>query len=67
MELQNHRKVWVGRDLKDHLLPTPLPWAGTPCTRPGCSEPHPTWPWALSGKGQPQLLRATYYSVSPPS
>jgi len=22
--------VWVGRDLTDHLLPTPLPWAGTP-------------------------------------
>jgi len=22
--------VWVGRDLIDHLIPTPLPWAGTP-------------------------------------
>jgi len=22
--------VWVGRDLIDHLVPTPLPWAGTP-------------------------------------
>jgi len=21
--------VWVGRDPKDHLIPTPLPWAGT--------------------------------------
>jgi len=21
----NHRMVWVGRDLKDHLVPTPLP------------------------------------------
>jgi len=28
--------VWVGRDLEDHLVPTPLPWAGTPSTRPGC-------------------------------
>jgi len=36
--------VWVGRDLKDHLVPTPLPWAGTPYTRPGCSKPCPTWP-----------------------
>ena len=27
---QNHRMVWVGRNLKDHLVPTPLPWAGTP-------------------------------------
>ena len=30
--------VWAGRDSKDHLVPTPLPWAGTPSTRPGCSE-----------------------------
>ena len=21
---QNHRMVWVGRDLKDHLVPTPV-------------------------------------------
>uniref|UniRef100_A0A8C0AQG3 C2H2-type domain-containing protein n=1 Tax=Buteo japonicus TaxID=224669 RepID=A0A8C0AQG3_9AVES len=32
------------KDVKDHLVPTPLPWAGTPSTRPGCSKPHPTWP-----------------------
>ena len=47
--------VWVGRDLKDHLVPTPLPWAGTPSTRPGCSKSHPAWPWTLPGRGQPQL------------
>jgi len=35
----NHRMVWVGRDLTDHLVPTPLLWAGTPSTSPGCSEP----------------------------
>jgi len=34
--------VWVGRDLIDHKVPMPLPWGGTPSTRPGCSEPHPT-------------------------
>lgn len=28
--LYNHRLVWVGSDLKDHLFPTFLPWAGTP-------------------------------------
>jgi len=28
--------VRVGGDLKDHLVPTPLPWAGTPSTRQGC-------------------------------
>jgi len=22
-----------------HLVPPPLPWAGTPSTRPGCSKP----------------------------
>jgi len=43
-ESQNHRMVWVGRDLKDHLVPTPLPWAETPSTKPRCSKPHPTSP-----------------------
>jgi len=33
--------VWIGRDLKYHLVPNPLPWAGTSSTRPGCSKPHP--------------------------
>jgi len=37
MVLQNYRMVGVGGDLKDHLVPTPLPWAGAPSTRPGCS------------------------------
>lgn len=34
--------VWIGRDLKDHIIPPPLPWEGTPYTRPGCSKPPPT-------------------------
>jgi len=50
-ESWNHRIVWVGRDLKDHLVPTPLPWAGTAYTRPGCSKPYPAWPWTLPGRG----------------
>jgi len=29
-ESQNHRMVWVGRELKGHLVPTLLPWVGTP-------------------------------------
>jgi len=33
----------VGRDLKDHPLPTPLPWAGMAPTRSGWPQPHPTW------------------------
>lgn len=31
--------VWVGRDLKDHLVSAPLPWAGTPSTTSGYLEP----------------------------
>jgi len=56
--------VWVGRD---YLVPAPLPWAGTPSTRPGCSKPCPTWPWTLPWRGQSQLLWATCASASPHS
>lgn len=42
-DLGNHRIVWDGRDLKDHLLPTPLAQTGTLSTRPGCSKPHLAW------------------------
>ena len=38
VELWNRAMVWVRRDLKDYLIPTPLPWKGTPSTRPGCSK-----------------------------
>ena len=65
--LQNHRKVWDGRGLIDHLVPPPLPWAGTPSTRPGCSKPRPTWAWTFPGRGHPQLLWATYARASPSS
>jgi len=44
IESYNHRTVWLGRNLKDHLVPTLLPWAGTPSTRSDCSKPRPTWP-----------------------
>jgi len=30
--------VWVGRDLIDHLVPTPLPRAETSSTTPGCAK-----------------------------
>lgn len=48
---QNQRLIWL--DLKDHRAPTPLTWAGTPSSWPGCSKPHPTWPWALPRLGHP--------------
>lgn len=25
---QNRRMAWVGRDMKNHPVPSPLPWAG---------------------------------------
>jgi len=34
--------IWVERDLKGHLVPIPLPWAGTCSTRPGCLKPQPS-------------------------
>lgn len=40
----NHRMLWIGRDLKDHLFPIPLSWAGTSSFRSGCSELSPAWP-----------------------
>lgn len=40
VESQDHRMTWVGRDFKDHLVPTPLPRAGEPSTRPSCSKPR---------------------------
>ena len=73
-ESQNHRIIeslnglgwvgwvglgWVGRDIKAHLILTPLPCAGTHPTIPGGSKPCPTWPWTLPGiQGQPELLWA---------
>ena len=40
----NHRKAWVGRDPKDHQVPTPLLQAETPTSRSGTRPgPHPTW------------------------
>lgn len=41
-------------DLNDHLVPTPLPWAGTPSITPDCSEPHPEHFVGCASK-QPQL------------
>ena len=54
------------KGLQSSSSSNPLPWAGTPSTRAGCSKPHPTWPWALPGLGQPQLLWAPCASASAP-
>lgn len=31
--------AWFGQDLKDHLGPTPVPWAGLPITISGPIQP----------------------------
>lgn len=40
IEPKNHRMVWFRRDLKDQLVPIPLPWAERPSTRLGGSKPQ---------------------------
>ena len=30
---------------------SPVLYAGTPPSRPGCSQPHPAWPGVLPGRG----------------
>ena len=64
--VQNHRTVWLGTDLKDHLVPTSLPWAGIPMT--GFTSVLKHWffskivrsanliSWGRGGKGE----RVTY-------
>lgn len=37
-ESENHRMVWVDKDHSDHLVSTFLLCAGSPATKPGCSE-----------------------------
>lgn len=44
MFIENHTTALVGGDLEDHLVPTPLPWAGTTPTSLGCPGPHPACP-----------------------
>lgn len=56
MESWNHRMLWVGRDLKDHVVPKPCHGLPISSTKSGCSKFHPTRPWTLSGVGRPQLL-----------
>lgn len=48
--------VWVGSDLKDHLIPIPLQWAGTPSTTSGCSKPHPTWSYFQGSGSMSQVV-----------
>jgi len=48
---------WKGP--QSSLSSNPLLCAGSPTTSPGCSEPHPAWPWMPAGMGHPQPPWAT--------
>lgn len=37
--------IWLKRDLKDHLIASPLTWDLS--TREGCTKPHPSWQWMV--------------------
>lgn len=45
--------------LEDRLVPNPLACAGTLSTRPGRSEPLPTWHWTVPEMRAPQYVWAT--------
>lgn len=49
---RDHRimeRFW--RNLKNHLVPIPLPWKRTTSTRLGCSEPYSAWDWPTASVG----------------
>lgn len=53
-QIQNHRLLWLGRDVwKPSTSMTPQ-WAGTSSTRLGCSDPHLIQPWMFQGIGHLQ-------------
>lgn len=66
-ETQNNIMVWVGKDLKDHLVSPPLPWAQMPIIRPGWSGPHLTWPWSLPGRGIHHFLDNLFQCLTTPT
>jgi len=35
--------IRVGKDLEDHLVPTPLPLTRRSSNRPGCPKPSSSW------------------------
>lgn len=49
----------IGKDFGDHLVPAPLPRAGAPSTRLGCSKARLDRALTFPGMGYLQLLWAT--------
>lgn len=44
--LWSHRMLGVEGPLGTAEIQPLSPWTGTPYTEPGCSKPHPVWPWS---------------------
>lgn len=57
--------VSVGKDLKYFLIPSPLPWAVAPFTRPHFAGLHPGWPYRIRDGASTISLGNS--SASPPS
>lgn len=51
--------VWIEKDLRGHLIPTPRSWTGIPSTWSAFLGPHPACSWTLPGMKHLQPLWAT--------
>lgn len=54
---EDHRTTCVGRNIKIILF-QPLPWVGTPSTKPSRSKPHLAWPGVIIMNDIIQLIAA---------
>jgi len=62
---KNHRMAWIGRDSKDHQVPTPLPQAGSPTSRSGTRSQQGAWGCRVYNLGYKQM--PANGDVAPPS
>lgn len=49
----NHRMAQVGKDIKDHSVPTPFPWTGLLLNTSACTGPHLIWSSMFPRMGHP--------------
>lgn len=60
---KSHRMAWVGEDLKDHLVSTPVLWAGCPSPDQAV-QGLSAWPSMHPRMGHPQLLGQQWQGLS---
>lgn len=56
IESWDNRMVWMGKQLKDDLIPAPCHGLGQVSIISGCSEPQPTWSWTSREVASTTLL-----------